>query len=206
MKATHSIVPLAQERIEQAGEALTQAFFDDPLCVYTFPDPRERAEKFVHFFTDSVRESFALQGVYSTAGRVEGVAVWMPPGSGALSTEQAQAGGIDPLQTLFGEEAYQRFTGVFSHLGPLHEQLVPGEHWYLALLGVVPARQGQGVGSALLTAVLQQADRAGLPCYLETFQPEAVRLYERHGFEGVVVDTEPRSQLPFWAMRRMPRA
>src|SRR5579883_2949072 len=110
VKATYHIVSLAEEQIAEAGDALTQAFFDDPLTVYTFPDPRERAEKFLHFFTDSVRESFALQGVFVTSGKVEGVAVWMPPDSGALSTEQAQETGEDPLRALFGEEAYRRFT------------------------------------------------------------------------------------------------
>lgn len=206
VKGTYQIVALSEEQIAEAGEALTRAFMEDPLTVYAIPDPQERAEKFIHFFTDSVRESFVLQGVYVTSGKTEGVAVWMPPDAGGLSTEQAQEAGEDPLRALFGEAAYRRFTDVFSYMGPLHSQHVPGSHWYLALLGVVPGHQGQGIGSALLTRVLQQADRDGLPCYLETFQPEAVRLYERHGFRSVADGLEPHSQLPFWAMKRDPRS
>ena len=76
-------------------------------------------------------------------------------------------------------------------------------HHYLMLLGVVPARQGTGVGSALLRAVLDIADAAGEPAYLEATTPQNRALYERHGFE--VTRESPRRGLPApWAMWRDP--
>ncbi|MEV0232060.1 GNAT family N-acetyltransferase [Nonomuraea sp. NPDC050786] len=52
------------------------------------------------------------------------------------------------------------------------------EHFYLA-----PGLQGQGVGSAVLRTVLQQADADGVPVRLNVLQGSAARrLYERHGF------------------------
>jgi ribosomal protein S18 acetylase RimI-like enzyme len=56
-------------------------------------------------------------------------------------------------------------------------------HWYLAMIGVDPSRQGQGLGAALLKATLAQVDEQGLPAYLESSNPANLPLYERHGFE-----------------------
>ncbi|MEW2499315.1 ribosomal protein S18-alanine N-acetyltransferase [Amycolatopsis sp. CA-161197] len=52
-------------------------------------------------------------------------------------------------------------------------------------IGVVPEAQGQGIGKALLRALLERADEVSAPVFLEvrTDNDTAVGLYERHGFE-----------------------
>jgi [ribosomal protein S18]-alanine N-acetyltransferase len=51
-------------------------------------------------------------------------------------------------------------------------------------IGVDPAHQGRGVGTALLRALLAIADDEAAPVFLEvrTDNAAAIRLYERHGF------------------------
>jgi ribosomal protein S18 acetylase RimI-like enzyme len=58
-------------------------------------------------------------------------------------------------------------------------------HWYLPMIGVEPARQGKGLGAALLRAALLRVDAEGLSAYLESTNPRNVPLYERHGFEVI---------------------
>jgi len=58
-------------------------------------------------------------------------------------------------------------------------------HFYLAILGVRPDRQGTGLGSALLSRTLSRLDEAGAPAYLESSNPVNVPLYQRHGFRAV---------------------
>jgi GNAT superfamily N-acetyltransferase len=67
-------------------------------------------------------------------------------------------------------------------LAVVDEHPPPEPCWYLAFTGVDPAAQGHGIGSAMLAAVLERADREGFPAYLEASCPENQRLYERHGF------------------------
>jgi ribosomal protein S18 acetylase RimI-like enzyme len=72
----------------------------------------------------------------------------------------------------------------------------PGEpHWHLPLIGVDPASQNRGIGSALQRHVLDQCDRQQLLAYLEATSPRNVPLYERHGFEALgsiqVADSPP---------------
>ncbi|HKS49422.1 MAG TPA: ribosomal protein S18-alanine N-acetyltransferase [Amycolatopsis sp.] len=54
-------------------------------------------------------------------------------------------------------------------------------------IGVVESHQGQGVGAALLRALLARADELGAPVFLEvrTDNDRAVALYERHGFSRI---------------------
>jgi ribosomal protein S18 acetylase RimI-like enzyme len=72
------------------------------------------------------------------------------------------------------------------------------------LLGVVPEHQRSGVGSALLRAVLDRADRRGEAAYLEATSPQNGALYERHGFE-VIGELRCADCPPRWSMWRAPR-
>ncbi|MBK1783976.1 ribosomal protein S18-alanine N-acetyltransferase [Prauserella cavernicola] len=64
----------------------------------------------------------------------------------------------------------------------------PGD-WETAVhtIGVLPQRQGEGIGTALLEALLERADQLDAPVFLEvrTDNDSAIRLYERHGFSRV---------------------
>src|SRR6476619_3197544 len=55
-------------------------------------------------------------------------------------------------------------------------------HWYLAFIGVDPARQEYGVGAALLRSRLRRCDEEGLPAYLESSKLENVPPYQHFGF------------------------
>jgi GNAT superfamily N-acetyltransferase len=69
------------------------------------------------------------------------------------------------------------------------------------LLGVEPSCQGQGIGSALIRPVMERADAEGFLCYLDTEEPRAVRLCQKHGFEIVVEGDLPRGGPHFWTMK-----
>lgn len=55
-------------------------------------------------------------------------------------------------------------------------------HWYLAIIGVDPVRQGYVVGAALLRSRFRRCDEEGLPAYLESSKLENVPLYQHFGF------------------------
>jgi ribosomal protein S18 acetylase RimI-like enzyme len=77
-------------------------------------------------------------------------------------------------------------------------------HWYLPLIGVDPAYQGLGFGSALLRHALRQCDDDHVPAYLESSSPANIPLYERHGF--VVLGTiQVGSSPPITPMLRVAR-
>jgi GNAT superfamily N-acetyltransferase len=71
-------------------------------------------------------------------------------------------------------------------------------------MGVATVRQGRGIGSALLGAVLERCDREGVPAYLEATCERNRDLYARHGFtlrDEVRLPEGPT----LWPMWREPR-
>ena len=104
----------------------------------------------------------------------------MPPGANLVGEHEADAFNRDLLESAGDDAASARMAQLF---GLLDEHHPADPCWHLAFMGVDPSAQGQGIGSALLAAVLPLADRDDMPAYLEASCPENRRLYERHGFE-----------------------
>jgi GNAT superfamily N-acetyltransferase len=205
MPSTIEVVQLKESQFTEAAHVLARAFFDDPFMGYALPDPPARREKLPVLMEAGCRVSQHLGHALTTAGRVEGAALWLPPGEADLTAERLEAAGFTHVAEVWGEEAMGRFSAAMAYLEELHHRDMPAPHWYLLGIGVDPPRQGQGVGGALLQPILQRADAAGLPCYLETQKERNVPFYQRHGFAVVAETDAPGGGPHFWTMRRPPR-
>jgi ribosomal protein S18 acetylase RimI-like enzyme len=144
--------------------------------------------------------------VLTTQGVPLGAAIWLPPDKWEVTAERAAAAGLDDLPKVLGDEAAERFFSALGAINPYHHRDVPAAHWYVMVVGVSPEARGQGLGRALLQPIMDRADAAGLPCYLETAQPDNVAFYEHLGFRQVVEMVEPQSGLRLWTFRRDPHA
>jgi ribosomal protein S18 acetylase RimI-like enzyme len=163
----------------RAVATLSEAFHHDPVFEWVYPDESHRGTAVAHFFSVVV-EQFATRREVRTTPNIDGVALWLPPGEELLPEAVAEPI-IGELVQGAGPAA-DRLVEVFTLLDAHH----PHEpHWYLGFLGVQPALQGLGIGSALMQATLVGADALGEPAYLEATSYENRRLYERHGFEVV---------------------
>lgn len=179
------------------AEALAAAFADDPVVHWFVPDPRSRPATLRAMF-DAYTWSVGRHEEIRTAGGITGAALWVPPGGLAVEPDDpefelrmARAVGVDRERSAI--------------LGEVTTAAHPHEpHWYLNLLGVVPALQGQGLGSALLAPVLARCDRDGVGAYLAATTERSRKLYARHGFE--VIDEIRLPDGPsLWPMWRAPR-
>mmetsp|Transcript_41002 Transcript_41002/g.60343 ORF Transcript_41002/g.60343 Transcript_41002/m.60343 type:complete len:291 (-) Transcript_41002:60-932(-) len=66
-----------------------------------------------------------------------------------------------------------------------HAQHAPGPHYYVALMAVLPDKQGQGHCSKLMRAINRAADTDQLPCYLECTGEKNKKVYMRFGYKMV---------------------
>jgi GNAT superfamily N-acetyltransferase len=161
---------------ERCLAVLTLAFSGDPPCRWAWPDPQQYLEAFPRF-----ARAFGGGAIdHGTAHYYKGfsaVALWLPPGA---------APDVESLVKLIEDTvADERKGAIFSMLEQM-DALHPLEaHWHLPLIGVDPAHQGKGIGSALLSHVLNLCDALKISTYLEATSPRNVPLYERHGFEAV---------------------
>jgi ribosomal protein S18 acetylase RimI-like enzyme len=135
---------------------------------------------------------------------VRGVALWFPPDAPAPTPGDIAETGIAAAPELIGDAAWSRFARLIAHLDALHLIHAPDPHWYLAMLGVAPACQRQGLGAALMDPVFAQADRDSVCCYLEAPTAGNARYYAKRGFQVIGETDVPQSDVHIWIMRRDP--
>jgi ribosomal protein S18 acetylase RimI-like enzyme len=173
--------PSAVYRIDQASAeaafaVLVLAFATDPAARWSWPRPEDYLRNMPLLARAFGGKAFTL-GTADAIDGLAGVALWLPPGT--TSDEEA-------LGTLIERTApasiQQDAAGVFEQMAGFH----PHEpHWYLPLIGVDPARQGQQLGDKLMAHALARCDADRLPAYLESSNPRNLGFYQRHGFEAL---------------------
>jgi GNAT superfamily N-acetyltransferase len=161
---------------EEAGAigALILAFSTDPMARWSLPDPRKYLAAFPTIARAFGGSAFA-RGTSYIADDFTATALWLPPGVGPDEDTLLRI-----LNENAGDDIKEDMPRIFEQMQKFH----PTEpHWYLPMIGVDPAHQGAGIGSALMSEALKAVDRDGLIAYLESSNPKNVSLYERHGFE-----------------------
>jgi GNAT superfamily N-acetyltransferase len=204
MSTTTEVVQLPQAQIKEASEVHARAFRDDPFWSWVLPYEPKRARVLPWLGAVRARYCHKHGEVHTTAGKVQGVALWIPPGKYPISYMRAMLLGwiLAPLK--LGPAGFGRVMRAANYMEPLHKRDVAPRHWYLFSLGVDPPRQGQGLGGALIQPVLARADAEGLPCYLESLNLRNLPFYGRRGFEIVAEDDIPNGGPHFWTMKREP--
>jgi ribosomal protein S18 acetylase RimI-like enzyme len=201
------IVLLKESQIDEASEILASAFHDDPIFGF-LPESKQQRNNILKWnFKIGLHYNLPYNHIYiyTTVGSFKGVAAWTPPGHSNLSIFRLLPAAL-ALPFKVGWRIVGRFMSLLSILDENHKRDMPLPHWYLDVLGVAPATQGQGIGSLLLQPVLKQADTDGLPCYLQTSTERGVRFYQKNGFEVLRSVKLPKQDLYLWTMKRQPIA
>lgn len=156
--------------------ALTLAFSADPMARWSLAD----SATYLATFPSLARAfggSALKEGTAYITNDFAGVALWLPPGA-----ESDGESLIRLMDENAGEDIKEDMQVIFEKMEKFH----PTEpHWYLPMIGVDPAHQGAGTGSALMIEGLKAVDRDGSIAYLESSNPKNVSLYERYGFEVI---------------------
>ena len=191
-------VRLPSDRFGDASAVLARAFQDDPAWGWVLPNPRRRAALLLWLFQTGFE--IADAEVWTTEGKIHGVARWLPPGRPNVHVAaMLRALVATPLRV---REATNRFFGYGRAVEAFRAKAVPEPHWYLAGIGVDPTYQQRGIGSALLDPGLAAADAAGLPCALLTNAERNLSFYRHRGFEVVLEGRTPDDGPRAWMMRR----
>ena len=180
---------------------LVRAFADDPVANFMFAGDRRRRRGLHSFFTSQLRHQYLPRGhVYTT----ERPATARPCGARRTwpATGWRSCSSCCPTAPFLVSARTHRALRLLFEVDGLR----PKEpHWYLATLGTEPARQGTGVGSALLRSMLDRIDESGRPAYLESSKERNVPFYARFGFE-VIEELQSEAGTPtIWRMWREPR-
>jgi len=199
---TNKLLRLTRKDRDAGAAVLGRAFTEYELLRYHFQDKTERHAVAVTFGFVALSVCLKYGEAYASSAKMEGVAAWLPPG-------KAPFGGWRiirsvPLSVLFrfGRQGASRMQAYGRYIDNMHRKLVPYPHWYLQIIGVDPAYQGQGFSSQLVRPMLERIDREHLPCFLETNTEKKVAIYRRFKFEVVSEDKIPGTEVTSFAMLR----
>ncbi|HZR44711.1 MAG TPA: GNAT family N-acetyltransferase [Ktedonobacteraceae bacterium] len=201
MSQIDTLPRLTKQQLPQAIAMISRAFHKDPLSIYVYPEGAERISRLPLLFSIPLRYC-SRYGEITTTPEITGAACWLPPGSTTMHMGQMLLTGA--LTSIFkmGSPGLKRLAIVDDYTRNMHQRCITEPHWYLMVLGVDPKRQGQGIGSKLLSAGIERADASGLPCYLETMNPDNVPLYQKFGFAVANEGDIPDSNVHVWGMVR----
>lgn len=189
-----SIMPTTNARLPVLAGVLGRAFRNDPMILWPMtkvPDMESR----IAFFYETIYDAFMESGMMWEAGEGAGFANWVPPGGAGEVLENTDAI-MEALRPLTDDGG-----GRYEVMWAWIEDRVPADVMYLDMLGVEPARQGEGIGTALMRFGLARAAAVGADAFLETAVESNVAYYERFGFR-VVEEGAPEDGCPnIWFMR-----
>lgn len=161
-------------------EALALAFRDNPMNIAIHgprPKRRVRANRagLRALVLDTAEQTIAR--VIRHEGRVVGGFVVVPPGGFPLSSPSLGR----QIGCFLGQgaRAVDQWRAVTESLGQYHPV---SDHWYLAVLGIVPGCQGYGFGNRLIDELDRMIEPNPCPVYLEADSERGVRFYLARGF------------------------
>lgn len=188
------------DECRQVAVSLSRAFYNDPPTRWVFPDDQRRTMVLESLFNLYMQKLWFRHGECLTTNDYSGAATWLPPGG-------SDVGLMQQIMLIPGMAVRARFAlGRLLRAVDVLESNHPKEpHFYLPFAGVIPERQGKGIGGTLLTPVLERCDREQLPAYLEASSPINRRLYERHGFKMTEEISFADDAPPLWRMWRNPQ-
>ncbi len=198
--ADDAVREATEDDLPRLAETLAGAFADYAWTGWIV-DPSDHPRRLRELYSIYLGVALRFGRVWTTADASAGAA-WTWTGHGAAIGAYMERAGLDVrVAELAGDRA-----GAAAQADAALEPLRPAEaHWRLEAVGVVPAHQGQGLGTRVLTPGLEVCDAGGATAALETSARGNVRLYERLGFR-----VQAELQIPdgphVWHMRRAPRA
>ena len=190
-----ALVAAGPQDAERVIATLMLAFATDPPNRWMYPDAHDYVRHFPKLVHGLGGAAFAAGTAFMTRDGA-GAILWLAPG-----VEPDAKALMRLAEETLDETRRAQLGAAFEQMGRYHPQ---EPHWYLPFIGVDPARQGQGIGAALLRPILEKCDAERFPAYLESSNPRNRPLYQRHGFE-IMGEIKVGSCPPVTPMLRKPR-
>lgn len=192
-----------QTDIPALATMLGRSFSQDPFWCWMVGEHGDQQQRLALGFAAQLRHLALPGGLVWCAEHYQGAALWSAPGQWHLGFFQQLRFVPDFIRVT----GWRRLWTVSRAVQAVQDAHPTEPHYYLQVLGVDPAHQGQGWSTVFLQEVLQRCDQEQIPAYLETAGKDTVSLYLRHGF--VVTNTLkglPGNPPPLWCMWREPQS
>ncbi|MFZ5986396.1 MAG: GNAT family N-acetyltransferase [Bacillota bacterium] len=194
----NNLYKLTKKDIDKGAEITSKAFYDYPIFKYILGDKHtiENIKIVQRFF---ITYGVLYGEAYASSKNFEGVIVFTDFNKYKFNFFRLLRCGLLSLIRL-GGDAGKKFNEFDEFTLKVHKEIIKDPHQYLMMIGVDPARQGQGFGSKLMLPMLEIAEKKGQPCYTETHGQKNVAMYKKYGFKVVCEDVVPGTDIVQYSM------
>jgi GNAT superfamily N-acetyltransferase len=180
---------LTSADVHATARVLADAFAENPAYVWMHPRSAERSSDLRAFFERNLwwHLPLALTWVATRGPDIVGTSTLEPPGGVRSETREAIAHWLVPTVRDQGLRTFLRTAAASREFGERYRALVKGTRYYhVHAVGVAPDLQGNGIGTRLVDATLEECERLltldRTPVVLSTQRERNLPLYRRAGF------------------------
>jgi ribosomal protein S18 acetylase RimI-like enzyme len=196
------IHPLDFSYVAEAADVISQAFMEDPLCVFMLPSKRNRLKTLRKFFHLYGEINIKNHRGYGVGEPLQGVAFWIEPTRPDVSISVRSLGLFLPLLFSMYPLGYLRARAILKKIDLQHQKYAAEPHYYLDNIGVLPSARGKGYSSRLIRPFLEKADLDKAITYTDTVTRANVGLYEHFGFQCMEECPVDRTGITVWSLLR----
>jgi len=203
--STDHLHPIGETEVHAAVDLLIDSFQDDPLWRVAVPVHGDQNRSRRAFFECPLRYGLTYGKVYASSSSLEGLAVWVPGRLADMNFWRLFRSGAIRAALGMEKESVRKLKILSDTVVPDRKRhMKDRDYWYVMVIGVRTAHQGQRIGSRLMETITAECDAAGAPLYLETETEANLPFYAKHGFEVIGHVTLPELDLPMWELVREP--
>lgn len=158
-------------------EILVQSFADNKSIKYIVKQDSRKDERLQKLMAYSFELCYRFGEVYLTEDKKACALILFPhKKKTSLSTV------LLDLDLAFSVIGLSNLKKVLSRESKIKQLYPKSPFYYLWFIGVHPVDQHKGIGKTLLNEILTNAEKEGLPVYLETSTTKNIPWYEKFGF------------------------
>lgn len=197
----NGIYRIKKKDLKKCAETAASAFIDDESSKFIL------SSKLTHktlydFYLVIYNAIYNKMYMFSESENIDGLVIISPINNSELSLWNfLQAGGLK-LVFSNGLDFVLRTLNYERNCIKIRKNFVSSDDWYLFQFGVLPAKQGMGLGSKIMKPILNWFDSKKISCYLETQKNLNVDIYNHFGFLLKSTDTLPGKDVNQFAMLR----
>lgn len=192
---------------KSAAEALYDAFQAEPFYLAIAQARTNKKESIkealIKYFDFSIEEAKKYGICYTIDNQQIGASLWHKPQTDEDYEAQSTAKKAF-LKKHFGADSLALYKAMEHSMETMEETVIEDNYWYLSILAVAKKHQGKGFGRQLLAPVLAEADKLGIPTFLETFTEVNLIFYGKLGYEVALEYVEPTLNKTCWVLIRQP--
>ena len=187
--------------LKWVSELLGQSFAEDPMFNFVLGNQINNKRKMEWIQGRSFIYACSHGECYATEDN-SGVLFMLSPAEVKVTFMKMAKAGMLALPIKLGMKTFFNFSELMGHVDKEHFASTNFDHYYIMVMGVLPVKQGKGIGKKLLNHALEIIDRQNLTCYLETQNIDNVAIYKKFGIEIISNKKLPKGDLQNWGMVR----